>query len=124
MTSPNLPRLRGGHQALDGIDAQLLVERLHPRGAEAGDVEQRGQPLGNARLDFLERGQVAGVDDLGDLARQVAADARELREVLAPPDIRIQVVGERPDGPRRPSWRDYRGCAASGSCTSPRHANP
>ncbi len=80
---PQLARARRLGELFRRLDLELLEDGLHPLGSQAryrGDV---GKRLGRAAGDLVQQLEMAGLDQLGDLAGQILADARQLAQILS-----------------------------------------
>ena len=81
-----------------GLHLELLVEQLHPLGAEPRDPQQVEQARGELGGELAVEFQRARADDLGDLLGQVLPDPGDLGQVFrARPDQVGEGLGEVPN---------------------------
>jgi hypothetical protein len=91
---PDLPRLGGGRQIAQGLDPQFAVQRpdgLRPDPLDAGHRVDFGGHLRAQLVQFLD---LAGLDPLGEFARDGVADVVQFGQA-------VQAVGRRDLGQRR-----------------------
>jgi hypothetical protein len=79
------PVPRGLLELGEGLQAQLLVEQPRPLRPHALDPHHLDESLRDLPRELVEQRKTAGPNDLGDLAGEVLADARQLRETVAVP---------------------------------------
>ncbi len=92
---------QGGGEIVDAGDAEGRPERGGPLRADPVDPRHRGQALRRAVADLLERGDLAGLDELHDLRLEGGADVGELHRPALHGQLGDRLV-RRPD-PRRPA---------------------
>ena len=70
-------------EALDGIDAEALVERARGLGTEAADFEQGGEGRRQLAAQRFEIGHAPGREVFRDSGRELASDARQRLQAAA-----------------------------------------
>jgi len=77
------PPFQRSPQIVEGSHPELVMELAHPFGAHPRQRRDRRKFARDLTLEVVERRKMAGLDDFGDLARQILADARQRRQVLS-----------------------------------------
>ncbi len=73
----------GTLQIVDVLDAELVVQRAHAFGAEAGDAHDAAHAGVDLLLDGFQLGSLAVLHQCGDGSREIGADAGEGGQVVA-----------------------------------------
>jgi len=77
----HLLRLARGAQLVEAVDAELAVQGGSPLGPQAGDAQYGQHTLGHFGHQFVEHGQRASFDQLGDFLGQVLADSLDVGQL-------------------------------------------
>src|SRR5260221_10936282 len=83
----HLAGFAGGFEFGNGLDAELVVERLDFLGADAGNLEQLEKSGGNGGLEFIVIGQFPGGGEFGDFFLERLADALDFAEAFLRDDF-------------------------------------
>ena len=80
---------------------QAIVEKLDSLRPESRHCRHLAELARQFSLQCLQQLELAGGGDLSDLARQILANARQLREILLSGDERSDALGQRLNRPCR-----------------------
>ena len=83
----------GTAKVRDRANAELVIEQLDTLGPETGKCGHLAEIAWQLTLQALQEIEPSAIDDAGDLARQVLADAGQLREILPPFSRVVMLLG-------------------------------
>ena len=95
------PPFHRSPQIVEGSHPELVVELTHPFWAHPRQRRDRRKLARDFALEVVKRRKMAGLDDFGDLARQILADAGQRGQVLSGGEDVRDGTGQRVDRLRR-----------------------
>ena len=77
------PGLDGPPKVVEGTHLQLVIEQLDALRPESGKRRHVAEFAGKLLFQRVEQIEMPGLDDVGDLAGQILADPRQLRQIAS-----------------------------------------